>query len=226
MSGEMEKLIADLLETSPDALVGVDEEGYIVFVNTQAEGMFGYERAEIMGQSVEMLIPDAIRERHREHRAEYRKAFRSRPMGIGMELTALRRNGHTFPVEVSLGRSDLPAGPVTISVIRDITERKNLELQLREYAGELERLVEARTAQLRNERDFTHEVIEHANSLVLTLSADGLVRLFNRDCEETWGYRAEEVVGSEWVSTLLPEDARPQVDALMEAVRHHRTPET
>ena len=90
----------DLIESAPDAMVIIDASGQIVLVNAQTETLFGYERAELMGASVEILLPERYRERHREHRNHFLAAPRVRPMGTGIDLYARRKNGEEFPVEI------------------------------------------------------------------------------------------------------------------------------
>jgi PAS domain S-box-containing protein len=91
-----------LLEAAPDAMVCIEADGRIVVVNAQAERLFGYGRDELIGQPVEVLVPDAARDVHPSHRAGCASDPRPRPMGAGMELAGRRRDGSTFPAEVSL----------------------------------------------------------------------------------------------------------------------------
>jgi two-component system NtrC family sensor kinase len=145
-------LFQALLESAPDAIVIVDHSGRIVLVNTQAERMFGYARTELIGQQVEVLLPGHLAERHVRHRDHYNAHPRTRPMGMGLDLVARRRDGHVFPVEISLSPLHTPQGLLITSVIRDITERK-------QAAAELERQVRQRTAHLNALLDFSRELL-------------------------------------------------------------------
>ena len=120
----------EVFEAAPDAMLIVDAEGVIRDLNAQALALFGWPRGEMEGHSVERLIPLASRVRHEEHRQSYAAAPRSRPMGLGIELQALRRDGSTFPVEISLSPSELGSGKGhVICTIRDITEWKRMRHQ-------------------------------------------------------------------------------------------------
>jgi PAS domain S-box-containing protein len=121
---------AALLEAAPDAMVCIAADGRVVLVNAQAERLFGYERAELVGQRVEMLVPDAARAVHPAHRAQYVADPRPRPMGAGMALAGRRRDASTFPAEISLSAIDTDDGIVVTAAIRDVTAQlrvKDLE---------------------------------------------------------------------------------------------------
>ena len=129
---ENETLFRSLLESAPDAMVIVDSEGIITLVNSQTEKMFGYEREALLGQPVERLVPAALKERHQHHRALFSKNPHVRPIGMGMELFAVRRDGSEFPVEISLSPIDTGREVLMSAAIRDITERKKAERLLQD----------------------------------------------------------------------------------------------
>ncbi len=120
-----------LVETAPMAIVIADERGRIAEVNAQVLRMFGYERGELIGESIEMLMPERLRHSHQGHRSGFMKEPHARPMGIGMELLARRKDGTEFPVEISLGPLVTKEGGLVSSIIVDITARKKMEEQLR-----------------------------------------------------------------------------------------------
>ncbi len=127
-----------LLESAPDAIVIVDPAGRIVIANRQAERLFGYSRDELVGQPVELLVPQALREAHEAHRRSYMERPATRPMGIGLELSARRRDGSEVPVEISLSPLETADGLLVTSIIRDISERKALEEERRRLLAERE----------------------------------------------------------------------------------------
>jgi two-component system, NarL family, sensor histidine kinase DevS len=126
-----EYLVRALLEQVPDSLVVADEDGRIRLVNHGFEEMFGYDRAEVLGQHVEMLVPEDLRTRHSAHRLRFRAAPHRRPMGQGLELEGRRCDGSMFPVEISLSPLERDGGSLTIATIRDVTDRKVAEREVR-----------------------------------------------------------------------------------------------
>jgi PAS domain S-box-containing protein len=129
-STESETWFRTLLDSAPDAMIIVDEAGDIATVNNQAVQMFGYEREELQGQKIEMLLPARIRDRHLGHRASFAKNPELRPMGVGFELVARRKDGSEFPVEISLSPIEAESSTFVSSVIRDVTERKKMEQEI------------------------------------------------------------------------------------------------
>jgi two-component system, cell cycle sensor histidine kinase and response regulator CckA len=118
-----DSLVAVHVATATDAIVWVDFDGRIVLVNARAERMFGYGRDELAGQLVEILVPDALQAGHPVHRAGYVADLRPRPMGAGIELAGRRRDGSTFPAEISLSAIDADEGILVSAAIRDLSDR-------------------------------------------------------------------------------------------------------
>jgi sigma-B regulation protein RsbU (phosphoserine phosphatase) len=151
-----EQRFGRLLESAPDAMVAVDQDGRIVLTNLQAEQAFGYGREELLGQQVEILLPERFRAWHPQHRAEYVANPSIRPIGTMRELSALRKDGSEFPVEIMLSFLETEEGMLISSAIRDITERKRMERSLQEREAQLlaarriqERLLPQRPPQVR-----------------------------------------------------------------------------
>ncbi|HEX9818419.1 MAG TPA: ATP-binding protein [Methylomirabilota bacterium] len=125
-----EALAQAVLESASDAIILIDAGGRITVVNPTAERMFGYDRGDLLGQSLEILLPERLRGVHAGHRTGYFATPRARPMGIGLDLAGLRKDGTEFPVEISLSHVEAPDGVLAMAFITDITERKRAEAQL------------------------------------------------------------------------------------------------
>ena len=183
------------LESAPDAVVIIDPGGRIVFANAQTERLFGYSREDLLGQSVEHLLPERFRSVHASHREGYGSDPRTRPMGTGRALFGLRRAGDEFPVDISLSPLPTERGILLTAAIRDMTERTRAE--------------EARA--------LLATVVESSDDAILAQRIDGTIMSWNRGAERMYGYSAGEAVGMS-VSMLVPLDRKGEMEELQAAV--------
>jgi PAS domain S-box-containing protein len=157
---ESEPLFRTLFEFSPDAIIASDRKGSIAEVNARVESMFGYPRGELLGQSIEILVPERFRHAHPAHRNGYTSAARVRPMGAGLELYGRRKDGSEFPADIMLGPVETGDGPIVLCVIRDLTEKREAEDALRRSEQQKRYLEE----ELNTEAQFD-EIVGESRSL-------------------------------------------------------------
>ena len=169
----------------PNAVVAVDAKGRISWANPQVLSTFGYTPAELIGKSLSTLVPESGRVSHRHHTKSYFNHPVSRPMGIGLDFAGRHRDGHEFPVEISLAPVDTDAGLQVFATVVDISARKAAENALAE-----------------SERRF-RAVLEGSLNAVLAVDEQGLITYVNPMVEQTFGYSAQELVGMA-VDVLLP----------------------
>ncbi len=174
----MDSRFRDLLESTPDGIVMVNPTGHVVFVNSQAAKLFGYEPKELHGKSIELLLPATFRDAHIGHRYRYSAQPKSRSMGAGLELHGLRRDGSEFPVEISLSPLEIDDTVVVMSAIRDISDRKKAE---QKFKG----------------------LLEAAPDAIVIVDREGKIVLVNSQTEKLFGYPRSELLNRQ-IEILLP----------------------
>ncbi|MCB9230969.1 MAG: PAS domain S-box protein [Bacteroidia bacterium] len=155
-----------LVKSAPDAMVMVGQNGIIQMANLRAEDLFGYTKEEMLGEKLEVLLPERFQSLHSMHRIGFFADPQMRAMGTGLELLGKRKDGHEFPVEVSLSPLETESGILVSAAIRDITERKEAEALLSHFNDELSRQVEQKTSQLEETTSQLRRLSARTNSVV------------------------------------------------------------
>ncbi|WP_020182268.1 PAS domain S-box protein [Methylotenera sp. 1P/1] len=173
-----------VVEAAPTAMVMVNKAGLIEMVNTQTEIIFGYSRAELLGQVIDILLPERFRHQHPHHRASFFSDLSPRAMGTGRDLYGRRKDGSEFPVEVGLNPIETDDGVKVLSAITDISARKRMEERFR-------------------------QVVEAAPNAMVMVNKAGLIEMVNTQAEIIFGYSRDELLG-QVIDILLPERFRHQ----------------
>lgn len=197
-----------------------DSRGKIAAINPFALKEFGYHEEEIIGKSIEQLIPSRFEKKHIHHREEYSKHPQSRPMGVGFDLFALRKNGSEFPVEISLSPYEAGDGNFVIAFINNIAVRKNAEAEIKKLNEKLEATVEQRTHDLKetmrqleiardrqeNLLSFQKALLDNAGAIIIAMDAHGVVKLFNPEAVLILNYTEAEIVNKHNIAFLLKKE--------------------
>ncbi len=208
-------LSPSLLESIPDAIVAVNEKGLIVQVNSQTEGMFGYPHNELIGQRIELLVPERHRTQHQAHRDQFADRPKTRRMGAGLDLYGRRRDGSEFPVEISLSPITSDQGMLVLSAIRDISDRKKIEEELRRAHEELRRWS---NQQLFDYRTRLAAIVDSSEDAIIGKDLNGTITAWNKGAEHIYGYNSGEVLGHS-ISIIVPKDQPDEIPSILAAIR-------
>ena len=177
----MEAKYQTLLDAAPDSIMMYGAAGTVTYVNQRVEELFGYSRAELMGQPVDLLIPERLRAERAKHRTRFFNTPASQALGSGGEYLCLHRDGHEFAVEASVRPLETPEGVLALAAIRDVTERKKAEMRFR-------------------------NLLESAPDAMVIVNAEGWIELANLQTEKLFGYTRRELVGQP-VNLLVPQSS-------------------
>ena len=205
-----------ILESIPDAVAAVNQQGVIVQVNSQTEALFGYTREELIGQKIEMLVPERQRGHHDQHREQFHQKPKIRRMGSGLDLYGRRRDGSEFSVEISLSPIVTSSGLIVLSAIRDITDRKRIEEELRRANEELD---QRRARELRDSQNRLTLIVDSSQDAIIGKNLDGIVTHWNKGAQEIYGYTEQEMIGRH-ISTLAPEERAEEIADILRKIRN------
>lgn len=191
---QLEERFRQVVESAPSAMVMIGTDGRIDMVNAQAERMFGYLRAELLGQRVELLLPERFRMHHPAMREAFFSDPHARPMGAGRDLFGKRKDGSEFPIEIGLNPMHTDDGPKVLSAIVDISARKRLEERLR-------------------------QVVESAPSAMIMINKCGIIEMVNAQAERVFGYLRNELLNQP-VEMLVPVRFSAQHPAMRSSFFH------
>jgi len=189
-----------VLDTAVDGIILIDAAGIVLMFNAACERLFGYNAGEVLGQNVKMLMPAPFRAEHDGYLENYHRTGERKIIGIGREVVGRRKDGSTFAMDLSVGEAKHEGRTTFVGIIRDITERKRTEQEVRHTAARL------------------RAVLDTAVDGVILIDARGTVLMFNPACERLFGYGAEEVLGRN-VKMLMPEPYRKEHDGYIENYR-------
>jgi hypothetical protein len=208
-------LSPSILEAVPDAVIVVTRQGVIIQANSQTETLFAYTRDELIGQKIEILVPERQRPEHDRHREQFHSKPKIRRMGSGLDLYGRRRDGSEFPVEISLSPVSTPDGMMVLSVIRDISDRKHIEEELRRVNEELDR---RKTRELRDSQNRLALIVDSSQDAIIGKNLGGIVTHWNKGAEQIYGYTAQEMIGRS-ISVLAPKEREDEIPAILEKIR-------
>ena len=208
-------LSASFFEAVPDAMVAVNPEGLIVQVNSQTEHLFGYTQKELIGQKVEMLVPIAQRDGHHHHRERFHEQPQTRRMGATLDLRGRRKDGSEFPVEISLSPVSTDTGMFVLSAIRDISDRKRIEEELRRAHAEL---AASKDRELREHQIRLSLIVDSSQDAIIGKDLQGIISHWNKGAEHIYGYSAEEAIGKS-ISILAPPDRPDEIPEILGKIR-------
>jgi PAS domain S-box-containing protein len=194
--GDSNERLRAILDTAVEGIITIDERGIIESFNPSAEKIFGYTAEAAIGQNVKLLMPEPFRREHDGYLKNYQQTGHAKIIGIGREVIGRRKDGTTFPMDLSVSEVRLAQRRMFTGFVRDITERKEAEKAMLHYAA----------------------LVESSNDAIVGKTLDGQITSWNRGAERVFGYSREEIIGKH-VSILIPKDRENEEPAILDKIR-------
>jgi two-component system sensor kinase FixL len=195
-SAEAEERMRSVVNHVVDGIISIDERGTVATFNPAAEKLFGYSTSEVIGQNIKLLMPEPFHSQHDDYIANYLRTGHAKIIGIGREVVGRRKDGTTFPMELAISVFRLGQGRYFTGIVRDITERKRAEVELREA------------------EERTRSIVDHVIDGIITIDEHGTVESYNPAAQKIFGYSASEVIGRN-VKVLMPEPFHGEHDGYL-----------
>jgi PAS domain S-box-containing protein len=183
-------------EVVPDALVGIDQAGVIRFVNYQTESLFGYDRADLVGQPIQTLVPEYLWEVYSEHREQYFADPRSRSMGLDLELGGRQQDGTELPINISLSVIDTGDVLLVITSAHELTNRKRAFEDAQRMTA----------------------IVANSQEAIIGQTLNGIVTSWNPGAERMYGYSSQEIIGKS-IQMLSPKDRTEEIDSILAKIK-------
>jgi two-component system, LuxR family, sensor kinase FixL len=196
-SAEAEERMRSIVDHVIDGIISIDDLGTVTTFNPAAERIFGYVAQEVIGQNIKLLMPEPFHSQHDGYIANYLRTGQAKIIGIGREVVGRRKDGSTFPMDLAISVFRLGAGRYFTGIVRDITERKRAEQELREAAERM------------------RSIVDHVIDGIITIDEHGTVESYNPAAEALFGYSASEVIGQN-VKVLMPEPFHGEHDGYLD----------
>jgi len=193
---DSEERLRAILETAVEGIITISERGTIESFNPAAEKIFGHKADEAVGQNIKLLMPEPFRHEHDSYLKNYRQTGHAKIIGIGREVVGRRKDGSTFPMDLSVSEVHLASRRIFTGFVRDITERKEAEKALLHYAA----------------------LVEFSDDAIIGKTLDGHITSWNGGAEMVFGYSAREMTGKH-ISVLIPDDRKDEEPGILEKIR-------
>jgi PAS domain S-box-containing protein len=193
-----------IIQSATDGIISIDARGRMVLVNQAAAQLFGYSKAEMLGQSINMLMPAHHAQQHDNYIARYMKTGEAQIIGIGREVMAQRKDGSQFPIRLSISEVEMGDRRLFTGIVHDLTQQKTAE------------------SALQREKERAQRYLNIANTIIVILDRDGKINLLNDKGRKILEVEPNEAIGKDWVDHFIPDNYRSEVKVVFRALMDGR----